>query len=467
MYRLAIRGPAALAVVVAVWAAASGQPSPDPASLAVSAEQAARARDLVRLLGSNSFRDRDRAARELAAMGRAALPALHVGRDDPDPEVRMRVAALLPRAEADELRARIETFLADAEAKYTHDLPGFNKFRAVAGDDRAARDLFAEILKNRANYDLLLALRGVPADLVPPLAAAAGAIVAAGPENPAPTELALALAARRQEIQHRLNQPIPAGGVVRSNAPDLPDVALLLLADSLVSESATPPNPFQSQIASFLYQDPLRRTASGDGRYGPVFRRLVVHWMDTREGVVGLQNAMSLAVNLRMDSRAVCKYAVRMLTAPGAQPYYRAQGATMLARHNGRDYLFALTGLFADETVLVPGGPNNPQPEIQVRDVALAMALLLTGQDPSAYGIAVGSTQEGMKYQYANYRFQPDAKGTAKAKRAAAFAKWRDWELGLHAALAGPPAAAPVVAARHAEMKDEADTDERPNGGRR
>ena len=76
--------------------------SADPASLVVPPEQVAKARDLVRLLGSDFYRDRDTATRELEAMGRLALPALIEARYHPDPEVQSRVAWLYPLAVSDD-----------------------------------------------------------------------------------------------------------------------------------------------------------------------------------------------------------------------------------------------------------------------------------------------------------------------------------------------------------------------------
>ncbi len=466
MSRLAICGLAVLAVAPAAFAAAPTPPSPDPASLAVPPEQVARARELVRQLGSDAYRTRDRAARELAQMGRSALPALAAGRDDPDPEVRMRVVALLPHAEADELRARIDTFLADADGKYAHDLPGYNLFRAVAGDDPVARGLFAEVLKNRANYDLLLALRGVPAGKARPLAAAAGAVAAAAPESPPPAELNQALAARRLEVQYRIHQQ--AVGGVRQFAPDLADVALMLLAESLLPETKAGFNPFQYQIVNFLYQEPLRTVAGGRGKHGPAFRRLVVHWMDTRDGMNGLQNSMSLAMSLGLGADEVCKYAARLLAVDTAPPGYRAGAISALSRYNGKDHLLDLTRVFGDEEVLIRL-PNNPPSDVQLRDFALATALLLTGQDPADYGFATAGGQGQMRYQYTNFRFLPDGGRTGEAKRAAAFARWRDWELGLHAALAGPPAAEPLLAKKYPEKAapKKAGADGGPAGGQK
>jgi hypothetical protein len=211
------------------------------------------------------------------------------------------------------------------------------------------------------------------------------------------------------------------------------------------------------QIANLLFQDNLRKVASGEGKHGPAFRRLVIHWMDTRDSHTGLQSAMSLATFLRMGQPVVAKYAAKILTLEGIPAWARANAAAMVARNNGKEHLLAVTRLLTDDTFVSRGGPNNPQPDIQVRDVGLAMAALLTGQDPAAYGLesANANATEVMKYQYTNFRFVTD-KTPAEAKRSAALARWRTWELGLHAALAGTPAAVPVMAARTAEKGDPA-----------
>src|SRR5436305_12388948 len=55
---------------------------------------------LVERLGSARYADRERAARDLEARGRAALPALRAARGARDPEVRARAAALVERIES-------------------------------------------------------------------------------------------------------------------------------------------------------------------------------------------------------------------------------------------------------------------------------------------------------------------------------------------------------------------------------
>src|SRR5438477_12952498 len=101
-------------VVLAVWglaAVSAGAASPDPKDLAIPPHELSRAQALVRQLSSDTFRDRERAQRELAVMGRLARPVLAAAAQaDPDPEVRVRCARLLPRATADDLKARTDAF---------------------------------------------------------------------------------------------------------------------------------------------------------------------------------------------------------------------------------------------------------------------------------------------------------------------------------------------------------------------
>jgi hypothetical protein len=126
-----------LAILVGgLCAAAASGASPDPKDLVIPPEELSKARELVRKLGSEVFREREDAHAELTRMGRKARQALleAVG-SDPDPEVRFRCSRLLPKAGADDLRARLDTFLADTEGKYDHDLPGLKQYRKAVGND--------------------------------------------------------------------------------------------------------------------------------------------------------------------------------------------------------------------------------------------------------------------------------------------------------------------------------------------
>jgi hypothetical protein len=451
--------------LIAAVAAPAFAASPDPASLAVPADVAARARALVRQLGSDVFRDRAEASRELEKMGRLALPALVAGRDDPDHEVRLRVELLLPRAEADDLRARVETCLADTDGKYNHDLPGGRRYRLVAGDDPAARDLFIEVIKNKANHELLLALQGPPAAALPGLAAVAGGPTAAGPDRPAAKRLAQVIIARRERLSADApaRAVIPAGGEHHLPPAELPSIALLMLAESFVSSHDLPFNRGIRHVDGFLDQPHGQEAVSGGGKYGTAVRRLALHWLETRDGLNGLETAQRIAMKLNLGGPVVAKSAVRVARAVETKPHTRAMALSRIARYGGRAFLPELTRWFGDGTSAFGIGAAPGEDDVLVRDVALAMAVLATGQDPKDYGLEVLATNPQMKFAETNYRFPPEDAGPT---RSAAMARWREWESGQHAAAAGGAAAEVQFAGRYPAEAD-GEKQKPPGGDRR
>src|SRR5262249_9169484 len=88
--------------------------SPDPKDLALPRDELSKACAMFRQLGNEVYREREAAQVDLSKMGRLAKQALAEGATtDADPEVRLRCNRLLPKAAADDLKARIDTFLAD------------------------------------------------------------------------------------------------------------------------------------------------------------------------------------------------------------------------------------------------------------------------------------------------------------------------------------------------------------------
>jgi hypothetical protein len=108
--------------------------------------------ELVRRLGDSDFRAREEASRELFAIGLAAKEALLEGAKDPDLEVRRRCRGLLPEILEADRQAKLAAFIADREGKLAHDLPGWERYRKIAGEDAAARALFVEIQKNDTGF---------------------------------------------------------------------------------------------------------------------------------------------------------------------------------------------------------------------------------------------------------------------------------------------------------------------------
>src|SRR5262249_18969460 len=154
---------------------------------------------------------------------------------------------------------------------------------------------------------------------------------------------------------------------------------------------------------------------------GEVYRSVVGYWLDTRDEPVAMYQALSLATTLNLAEPGG-RVAARLVTESKALPTYRAQAAVTLVRFEGRQHLPALEQAMADTTPVLPArgpGPGIGTEEIQVRDVALAAALTLTGQRPEDYGFVsrYGGSSGLRSSSYLSWYFPPD-------KRDAAFAKW-------------------------------------------
>ena len=114
-----------------------GQPGTDKP---VAAEQ------LVARLGSGQFQKREAAEKALAALGAKAIPAVHAGLKNADPEVVERCRRLLTVIRSVELARFRTAFAVDTKRTTKFDHPIWNRFVRMAGDSRPSRVLFAAIL---------------------------------------------------------------------------------------------------------------------------------------------------------------------------------------------------------------------------------------------------------------------------------------------------------------------------------
>jgi hypothetical protein len=101
---------------------------------------------LVKQLGDPDFRVREAAAKKLRDLGARAIPALHAGTRDPDPEVARRSREVLAAVRADRRDALARQF--DPKKAEEHDHPVWKRFVAIVGDSQASRELFARIIAN-------------------------------------------------------------------------------------------------------------------------------------------------------------------------------------------------------------------------------------------------------------------------------------------------------------------------------
>jgi len=116
-----------------------------PASDKVTADRK-RAEELVQRLGDQAFRVRDAAYRELIGIGGPAKAAVEKGLQDPDLDVHESCRRLLPQIRESYIHEQIEDFLSNPKREVPADLPGVKRWMEIAGDSKASRAMYAELV---------------------------------------------------------------------------------------------------------------------------------------------------------------------------------------------------------------------------------------------------------------------------------------------------------------------------------
>src|SRR5262245_60907184 len=107
---------------------------------------------LLGKLGNPSFKVREDAASRLVRLDRAEEPVLREGLTFPDAAARRRCERLIPLARNYDLEIQIRAFLADKDDKNPSALPGWTKFKQMAGADETARSLFVDMHRIDTEY---------------------------------------------------------------------------------------------------------------------------------------------------------------------------------------------------------------------------------------------------------------------------------------------------------------------------
>jgi hypothetical protein len=390
--------------------------SPNPDDLAIPAEVQVKARALVRQLGSEDYPEREDAQEQLAKMGRLACPAIFTGATtDPDPEIRLRCSQLLHNATSLDIKARIDTFLADTKGEYEHDLPAWKSFRAIACNEwsffghtvwsdrsleKAAREVFAELISVTANRRLLMMIGG------------------------SHVELTEQVVSRKQELY---DKRFPRNGLDNEQSPALEDVTAVLFADCHVGSQYV---PRRNTLSSLLRGSGFLEAARGKDAKGQVYRAIAAAWLDSRNEPREMYMAMGIASGLDLNDQ-VCKLSARLLSMPGVTAMYRNRAAYYLAYHGEKRHIPLLAGAANNATVVASVRPlafaENVPPEayaeIQVRDVALAASIIMAGEKPAEFGFTdrQPDTTEKSNFSTTRYYFEDDA------ARKKAVAKWAEW----------------------------------------
>jgi hypothetical protein len=324
---------------------------------------------LVRQLGDPSFRVRESAESKLIAMGRKAKTALLANADlHPEAEVRARCRRILPVALNLDHKARLEAFLADKDGKQEHDLGGWARFRKEVGQETPARELFAEM--HKVNGELMELLDRDP-------------------------EAAARECDRYARTIYGRVFPqvfVPAGGLVIAShggvrtPPQIGEVATVLFVSATAGDAPPAAGPFGfDPTFNLLYQGNFQQAVQKTDGQGPALRKLLVGYIDTRGNAPNSVNqALQLAINLNL--KECLSYAVKVAGDKNQQSYARGTALAAVARLGTKDNLAAVSKLLEDDSQVGQVNINGMQLITQVRDVALAVTIKLSGQQPKEFG---------------------------------------------------------------------------------
>ena len=342
------------------------------------------AKALVQALGDVSFSAREEAAKKILALGPAAKAALQEGLQSTDLEIQSRCELLLVTVLEQDFKVRLNAFLADKEGKAEHDLPGWKRYRQVMGHDAGSREIYAEMAKNHRRL-----LEEAEA---------------------APKTVGARLSGEIQGMFQRMN----SASVAERRQISLADIAAMMLIAT--DPEAAVNDQGMIMAANLLYQPAFNQNLKTGARSEQV-RKLFLNWTGSVKG-----NAANQTLNIAMQHnfKEGLDLGLRLIRE---KDWANGMAIVAVGKLGTKEHLPQLAPLLEDSTVIMNVNFNNKPGTTEVRDVALAMMVHLTGQNIKDYGFEFfrGNSNEQVFFAPVYLAF------AEKAKRDAAHKKYQDW----------------------------------------
>ena len=341
----------------------------------------------VQRLGSDDFATRELAESELSRLGLPALSSIEFGLNHADPEIRRRCRNLVQGLREADHQNKLGKF-----QKGMGTLPGWDRFCTLLPNERPeTRKFYADIWASDPGFIEEVELN--------------------------PDRAAITIFAKVQSLQ--LNSP----RIIRANSPmvnpyTVNDVAAVMFA-AQHPEARVQSDRLQL-VTSLLYGQNIQGALSG--KNGAVvhegLRTLVTSWMRSQVDIQAQMQSLYLCQNLELKEGVLL--ARDLLKSGRLQPHGRGVACSLIGRLGTRENIPDIAPLLSDSAHM-----NNFQVRpremgtVQVRDVALAILVHLTGQSHKDYGF--GFATAGQAFQVGstyNMGF------LAEDKRLEALTKW-------------------------------------------
>lgn len=343
---------------------------------------------LIADLGSDEYMVRETASDELARIGPAAFSALEAAANHPDREVRYRSQRVLGLLRQQDLHRRLETFLSGKETPDDQPLPAWSRFRERYGDDAESRALFVDI--QRADPELMKALED-------------------GPRFAADT------------LTQRASQ---TPQIVPLSAPHYSLGQIVAALFVVAEEDVRLPAPVLGTLFSQCRQRAFREAVVA-GQRRDIPRKMLGTVVSKADDLAASQ-AMSVAIDFNLPEGIVP--AERILKSPAIRRVGNLAPFALMtvARLGDASHLPLVENLMNDATLVTRMQDNNTVYEVQLRDEALAAAVLLTKQEIKDYfNVPAGQNLA----EPLNIFFNARVLGfSSDAQRAVVFKKWDEYK---------------------------------------
>lgn len=370
--------------------------------------------ELVRKLGQPKFNEREAASRELENLGLGARKAIEEGLKNPDPEIAIRCALLIPKLRMLDLKRSIEVLAADKEGRMANTLPLGAAYEKICGKDESARKLYIELCRNHLQ------------------------LLDDAANNPQAT--GEAYFALFNGIEDRGNGVLSPG----SEGSSLLLGALLLIgAEEKIALSIDeanrqrPKNDRSYQRLIGIIWNPKCEAAINDANNGRYFRKLLFAWAKRLPEPIAVtsftffvRDTIRKHPTKQLSDPDTLEYLMDLAVSTSPQRVHqKGEAMSMVAvanvSENDRIRFFEGT-LFKDQTTLAPSSlfdGKGPKIRVETRacDYALAVCVKLTGQSFEDYGFDILGPHSEMfeSWLYAGF--------TNDETRQAAFKKYEEW----------------------------------------
>lgn len=351
--------------------------------------------ELITQLGHRDYRLREAAGKRLLEIGPLASEAIKAGMKSADSEISDRCQKLYPLIWRQSLDKKLAKFIAAKNEAETEDLPLSKLWLKTVGDSKNSRELYADVV--RLHSEPLAAAEKNPDRILE--------IIGDFVKTAVPRPMAGI-------------QPIAPAVRVNTALPQATVATYLFLGTIgeprrrlLVGTSST-------NIYEFFNSDAMQKglDAKNTNREFPT---LFARWLEKEHYSTTLRRAIDLAATNRVTEAngSLLKIASDKQTTA----YIRAQALIGFGRIASKDQLKELEPFLKDDFQMAMIRINNTQSTVQMRDIALGVALMITGQAQKDYGFDRDPPAGIMISTYTYFSFSSDE------KRTAAHDRWKEW----------------------------------------